>query len=104
MGGCDASLLEVVDERQRDDRPRLEVAEVVLALGPLVFEMAGRPGYDPSLFAMAASEWGNRLALVATGAAPSAVSALAKLSGERVALWYWLLRKPLAGLRGWLGW
>ncbi|MFK7990298.1 MAG: hypothetical protein AB8I08_30030 [Sandaracinaceae bacterium] len=52
-------------------------------LGPLVFEMAGRPGYDPSAFAMAASEWGNRLALVATGSAPSAVSALAKLSGER---------------------
>lgn len=27
----------------------------------------------------------------------------AKLSGERVGVWYWLLRKPLAALRGWLG-
>lgn len=52
-------------------------------LGPLVFEMAGRPGYDPARFAMAASEWGNRVGLLASGSAPSAVSALAKLSGER---------------------
>ncbi len=52
-------------------------------LEPLVFEMAGRPGYDPGQLAMAASEWGNRCALVASGSAPAAVSALAKLSGER---------------------
>ncbi|HJL16177.1 MAG TPA: hypothetical protein RMH99_10995 [Sandaracinaceae bacterium LLY-WYZ-13_1] len=52
-------------------------------LGPLVFEMAGRPGYDAARLAMAASEWGNRTALVASGSAPAAVSALAKLSGER---------------------
>ncbi|HEY8427882.1 MAG TPA: tetratricopeptide repeat protein, partial [Sandaracinaceae bacterium] len=52
-------------------------------LGPLVFEMAGRPGYDPSRFAMAASEWGNRVGLIASGSAPAAFSALAKLSGER---------------------
>src|SRR5690606_7494180 len=52
-------------------------------LGPLVFEMAGRPGFDPARFAMAASEWGNRTALVASGSAPAAIAALAKLSGER---------------------
>ncbi len=52
-------------------------------LGPLVFEMAGRPGYDPARFAMAASEWGNRVGLLASGSAPAAFSALAKLSGER---------------------
>ncbi len=52
-------------------------------LGPLVFEMAGRPGYDPGVFAMAASEWGNRTALVASGSMPAGLSALAKLSGER---------------------
>jgi tetratricopeptide (TPR) repeat protein len=52
-------------------------------LGPLVFEMAGRPGYDPARLAMAASEWGNRVALLASGSAPAAFSALAKLSGER---------------------
>ncbi|MBX3273311.1 MAG: hypothetical protein KF729_23815 [Sandaracinaceae bacterium] len=52
-------------------------------LGPLVFEMAGRPGYDPAQLAMAASQWGNRVALLAVGSVPSAVSALAKLSGER---------------------
>ncbi len=53
------------------------------ALGPMVFEMAGRPGYDPSRLAMASSEWGNRTALIASGSAPAAFSALAKLSGER---------------------
>jgi cellulose synthase operon protein C len=52
-------------------------------LGPLVFEMAGRQGYDAAQLAMAASEWGNRTALVASGSAPAALSALAKLSGER---------------------
>jgi lipopolysaccharide biosynthesis regulator YciM len=52
-------------------------------LEPLVLEMAGRPGYDPSRFAMAASEWGNRTALVASGSAPAGFAALAKLSGER---------------------
>ncbi|MCA9608151.1 MAG: hypothetical protein KC619_21225 [Myxococcales bacterium] len=52
-------------------------------LGPLVFEMAGRPGYDPAQLAMAASQWGNRVALIASGSAPAAVTALAKLSGER---------------------
>lgn len=52
-------------------------------LGPLVFEMAGRPGYEPARLAMAASEWGNRTALVASGSAPAAFAALAKLSGER---------------------
>jgi tetratricopeptide (TPR) repeat protein len=52
-------------------------------LGPLVFEMAGSRGYDPARFAMAASEWGNRTALLASGSAPAAFSALAKLSGER---------------------
>jgi hypothetical protein len=52
-------------------------------LGPLVYEMAGRPGYEPARLAMAASEWGNRVALVASGSVPAAMSALAKLSGER---------------------
>ena len=52
-------------------------------LGPLVYEMAGRPGHDPSGLAMAASEWGNRVGLLASGSAPAGISALAKLSGER---------------------
>ncbi|MEC7525602.1 MAG: hypothetical protein VYE22_37315 [Myxococcota bacterium] len=52
-------------------------------LGPLVYEMAGRPGYDPAGLAMAASEWGNRVGLLASGSAPAGISALAKLSGER---------------------
>ena len=52
-------------------------------LGPLVYEMSGRPGYEPARLAMAASEWGNRVALVASGSVPAAMSALAKLSGER---------------------
>ena len=32
---------------------------------------------------MAASEWGNRVALVGVGSAPAALGVLAKLSGER---------------------
>lgn len=39
-----------------------------------------------------------------SGGARIGMKGTAKLSGERVPLWYWLLRKPLAGLRGWLGW
>ena len=53
-------------------------------LQPLVFEMAGRPGYDPATLAMGASELGDRVALVAIGSMPAAVGALARLSGEEL--------------------
>ncbi|MDQ3038087.1 MAG: hypothetical protein M3Y87_37185, partial [Myxococcota bacterium] len=51
-------------------------------LGPVVFEMAGSHDYDPARMAMAASELGDRVALLALGSVPAALSALLKLSGE----------------------
>ena len=42
---------------------------------------------------MAAGTPGQRVGLKGT----------VKLEGGRVALAYWVLRRPLAGLRGWLG-
>ena len=77
--GVDPSHVEEAARRVTRNLPRRGAEE----LGPMVFEMAGRPGYDPAQLAMAASQWGNRVALLATGSASAAVSALAKLSGER---------------------
>lgn len=53
-----------------------------LELGPIVFEMAGSPDYDPRRMAMASSELGDRVALLAVGSIETALSALLKLSGE----------------------
>jgi tetratricopeptide (TPR) repeat protein len=51
-------------------------------LGPVVFEMSHSQDYDPARMPMAASELGDRVALIACGSAPAAFSALLKLSGE----------------------
>jgi tetratricopeptide (TPR) repeat protein len=53
-----------------------------LELGPVIFEMAGTPDYDPRRMAMASSELGNRVALLAAGSITAALSALLKQSGE----------------------
>ena len=42
----------------------------------------GAPEYDPTKLAMAASEMGDRIGLLATGSVPAALNALLKLAGE----------------------
>lgn len=49
---------------------------------PNVLEMGGTPGFDPTRLALAASELGDRVALLATGSAPAAIGALLKLAGD----------------------
>jgi len=51
-------------------------------LYPLVMELAGTPGFDPSMIGLMASELGDRTALVATGSVPGAVDSLLKLAGS----------------------
>ncbi len=45
-----------------------------------------------------------RAELTDPGVGEIGMSGTARIDGGQVALWYWLVRRPLAGLRGWLGW
>ena len=54
------------------------------ALVPLAIEMGGAPGFDPSRLGLHAAELGDRLALLALGATPSALSALLALANTRL--------------------
>jgi cyanophycinase-like exopeptidase len=51
---------------------------------PLAIEMGGAPGFDPSRLGLHAAELGDRLALLALGATPSALSALLALANTRL--------------------
>lgn len=52
------------------------------ALGALCLEMAARPSFEPHRFGIAAAEWSDRIALVATGQTHAGVSALLRLGGH----------------------
>ena len=53
-------------------------------LYPNVYEMLGGATFDAMRLGAAASEFGDRVALVATGSVPAAVSALLRLGGVDV--------------------
>lgn len=75
--GVDPGLVHEQGRRLAKIAPKRALEE----LGPLVLEMAGMPGFDASTLVMAASELGDRVALVGTGAMPAALDAILKLSG-----------------------
>ncbi|AKF08213.1 hypothetical protein [Sandaracinus amylolyticus] len=77
-GGIDPAALGDWSKRVARQLPRRLADE----LGPVVFEMAGAPDYEPTRLAMAASELGDRVALLAGGSIPAGLSALLRLSGE----------------------
>lgn len=76
--GVDAAQAHDFMKRVARQLPRRAQEEI----GPVVFEMAGAPEYEPTKLALAVSELGDRAALLMTGNAPAAISALAKLAGE----------------------
>ncbi|MFO0683084.1 MAG: hypothetical protein U0234_13595 [Sandaracinus sp.] len=76
--GVDAATAQDFMRRVARQLPRRAQEEI----GPVVFEMAGAPEYDPPKLPLAVSELGDRAALLMTGNAPAAVSALAKLAGD----------------------
>ena len=51
-------------------------------LFPIVMEIAGTQGFDPSLVGLYASELGDRAALLATGSVPAAIDALLELAAS----------------------
>ncbi len=51
-------------------------------LFPLAMEMSGAPGFDPARLGLAASELGDRVALLATGSVPAAIGSLLKLASS----------------------
>jgi hypothetical protein len=55
-------------------------------LFPAVYEMLGVPGFDATRLGAAAAELGDRVALLATGNLPAAISALLRLTGADVPL------------------
>jgi hypothetical protein len=75
--GLDPGLVQEQGRRLSKVAPRKVIEEV----GPLVLEMIGAPEYDPAKLPMAVSELGDRIALLATGGMPSALSAILKLAG-----------------------
>ncbi|UJR79184.1 hypothetical protein [Sandaracinus amylolyticus] len=77
-GGIDPAALGDWSKRVARQLPRRLADE----LGPVVFEMAGATDYEPTRLAMAASELGDRVALLAGGSIPAGLSALLRLSGE----------------------
>ncbi|MFW6050992.1 MAG: tetratricopeptide repeat protein, partial [Myxococcota bacterium] len=77
--GADARQLDDLARRVKKGIPRRARDE----LGPLVIDMAGAPGFDPTGLAVAASQLGDRFALVALGSFPAGLSALLKTAGGR---------------------
>ncbi|MBN8617118.1 MAG: hypothetical protein J0L92_41450, partial [Deltaproteobacteria bacterium] len=75
--GLDPGLVQEQGRRLAKVAPRKVIEEV----GPLVLEMVGAPEYDAAKLPMAVSELGDRIALLATGSMPSALSAIFKLAG-----------------------
>jgi tetratricopeptide (TPR) repeat protein len=75
--GLDPGLVQEQGRRLSKVAPRKVIEEV----GPLVLEMIGAPEYDAAKLPMAVSELGDRIALLATGSMPSALSAILKLAG-----------------------
>lgn len=70
--------------------------------------MAGQLSYvafeaETQASGLAAYRVRAQLTVPVTLASPMGISGTIKLNGERVTLWYWLTRKPLAQLRAWLG-
>ncbi|MBX7197537.1 MAG: hypothetical protein K1X94_36160, partial [Sandaracinaceae bacterium] len=75
--GVDPGLVLEQGRRLSKVAPRKVIEEV----GPLVLEMIGAPEHDAAKLAMAVSELGDRVALLATGSMPAALSAILKLAG-----------------------
>lgn len=75
--GLDAAVVQEQGKRLARHVPRKILAE----LGPMVLDMVGAPEYEPAALPMAISEFGDRMALLATGSMPAATSALLRLAG-----------------------
>jgi len=75
--GIDPAAIAEQGRRLAKHAPRKLLEET----GPLVFDMVGAPEYDAGKLAMAVSELGDRMALLATGSMPPALSAILRLAG-----------------------
>ena len=78
--GVDAGELDEVAKRVGKAIPR----RAREPLGPVTIEMGGAPGFDPVRLGVAAAELGDRVALLALGTTPAALSGLLKLAGAEV--------------------
>lgn len=76
--GLDPGQVQEQGRKLAKHAPRRVIEEA----GAVVYEMVGAPEYDPTKLAMAASEMGDRIGLLATGSVPAALNALLKLAGE----------------------
>ncbi len=76
--GLDPGQVQEQGRKLAKHAPRRVIEEA----GAVVYEMVGAPEYDPTKLAMAASELGDRIGLLATGSVPAALNALLKLAGE----------------------
>ncbi len=80
--GVDQETLDEMTRRVGKAIPRRVREE----LAPITLEMAGAPSHDPGRLGLAASELGDRAALLALGSMPASLGALLKLAGHELAL------------------
>lgn len=78
--GMDAAVLDDAARRMTKAVHRRIRDELM----PLVIEMAGAHDFDPTRLGLAASELGDRVALLAVGSTPSAIDGLFRLAGNQI--------------------